>query len=408
MAATGHTRALDANIACPACGYLLRGLRGLDITCPECGRECDVIEAASLRRSDWSSCPPYARMQALAICFYIIVVPVTVSVMAAIMTGTAASPAPMAVALSAMVATGGWWLWSFSRAAGALPGQRGVWALLLLHALIPAYIAAAACAMLAVTLLLVLIFAAMRSQWWAVAGQSALFAVAAGGLMCGWLAYRADQWIGRACLRHHLGLRRASEGGSPPRGYDAHMTIDEARQLMHEWVKSDALRGHIECVAACMAAYAERLEPNPQKRENWVVGGLLHDFDYERHPTREEHPFIGVAHLRARGDVDQEIITAILGHADYSGVARMSPMAKALYAVDELAGFIVACAKVRPQGIADLEPKSVKKKLKDKAFAAAVSREDIRRGIEELGVDETEHIQMCIEAIRTERERLGL
>jgi predicted hydrolase (HD superfamily) len=145
------------------------------------------------------------------------------------------------------------------------------------------------------------------------------------------------------------------------------------------------------------------------------VCGLLHDFDYERHPTQAEHPFVGVKELERRG-VEPEIRTAILGHADYSGVARASVLAKALYACDELAGFIVACCKVRPNGIADLEPKSVKKKLKDRAFAANVSREDIARGVAELagvcGADaagfETEHIGNCIAALREERERLRI
>lgn len=175
---------------------------------------------------------------------------------------------------------------------------------------------------------------------------------------------------------------------------------------MEEWTESNALRVHMECVAACMGAYAERLEP--QERDRWIVAGLLHDFDYEKHPSKEEHPFIGIAHLRARGDVDEEILQAILGHAEYSGTQRETMMAKALFAVDELAGFIVACAKVRPHGISDLEPKSVKKKLKDKAFAAAVSREDIAQGIAELGVDQGEHIGVCIEAIRKEAGRLGV
>lgn len=177
------------------------------------------------------------------------------------------------------------------------------------------------------------------------------------------------------------------------------MTPDQARALMHEWTASPALRTHMEAVAACMADYAEVYEP--AERDRWVVAGLLHDFDYEKHPSREEHPFVGVAHLRGRGDVDEEIVNAILGHAEYSGVARATPMQKCLFAVDELAGFIVACAKVRPAGISDLEAKSVRKKLKDKAFAAAVSREDIRRGIAELGVEENEHIDRCIAAIRT-------
>jgi predicted hydrolase (HD superfamily) len=190
------------------------------------------------------------------------------------------------------------------------------------------------------------------------------------------------------------------------------MTLDDARALMHEWVTSDSLRAHMEAVAACMTAYAARLSPDQADR--WTICGLLHDFDYERHPTPGEHPFVGVRELERRG-VDDEIRTAILGHADYSGVARESPMAKALYAVDELAGFIVACAKVRPNGLADLEPKSVNKKLKDKAFAANVSREDIARGTADLapllGADpaafETGHIQTCIAALRPAAGRLG-
>jgi putative nucleotidyltransferase with HDIG domain len=184
------------------------------------------------------------------------------------------------------------------------------------------------------------------------------------------------------------------------------MNVDEARALMEEWTAGAPLRHHMECVAACMGAYADRYAP--QDRDRWIAAGLLHDMDYERHPTKEEHPFVGVEHLRRRGDVDDEIIDAILGHADYSGVARETPMARALFAVDELAGFIVACCKVRPNGIADLKPKSVRKKLKDKAFAAGVNRGDITRGIEELGVDPTEHIQTCIDALRADAERLGL
>ncbi len=176
------------------------------------------------------------------------------------------------------------------------------------------------------------------------------------------------------------------------------MTPDDARRLMEEWTASPALRTHMESVAACMAAYARKLSPGDVDR--WTVAGLLHDMDYEKHPSRQEHPFVAVEHLRERGDIDEEIIEAILGHAEYSGVPRRRPMAKALFAVDELAGFIGACCKVRPNGIADLEPKSVRKKLKDKAFAAAVSRTDIEQGIAELGVDPAEHIQVCIDAIR--------
>ena len=183
------------------------------------------------------------------------------------------------------------------------------------------------------------------------------------------------------------------------------MIVDDARRLMHEWTQSPALRTHMEAVAACMGAYADELEP--AERDRWIICGLLHDMDYERHPTPAEHPTVGVAHLRTLG-VDDEICTAILGHAEYLNVPRATPMARTLFAVDELAGFVVACCKVRPNGIADLEPSSVRKKLKDKAFAAAVSREDIKKGIAELGVDETEHIRTCIDAIRAERERLGV
>jgi predicted hydrolase (HD superfamily) len=184
------------------------------------------------------------------------------------------------------------------------------------------------------------------------------------------------------------------------------MTVDEARRLMNEWTQSPALRVHMECVAACMGAYAEKMQP--EQKDRWVVAGLLHDMDYERHPSQEAgHPFVAVEHLRGMR-VDDEILTAILGHAEYSGTPRDTPMAKVLFAVDELAGFIVACAKVRPDGIATLEPKSVKKKLKAKEFAAAVSREDIVKGIAELGVDETQHMQTCIDAIRAEKDRLGV
>jgi predicted hydrolase (HD superfamily) len=190
------------------------------------------------------------------------------------------------------------------------------------------------------------------------------------------------------------------------------MTVDEARELMREWVGSASLRGHMEAVGACMGAYADRLAPG--ERDRWVVCGLLHDFDYERHPSQDRHPYVGVEELKRRG-VDAEITGAIMGHAEYTGTARESDMARALFAVDELAGFIVACAKVRPAGIGDLEPRSVKKKLKDKAFAAAVSREDIAKGAAELAAAvgeapeafETGHFQRCIDAIRGARERVG-
>lgn len=195
------------------------------------------------------------------------------------------------------------------------------------------------------------------------------------------------------------------------------MTLDEARALMHEWTASPALRVHMEAVCACVRAYARLLEPAQEER--WAVAGLLHDMDYEKHPTPAEHPRIGVAELERRG-VDDEIRTAILAHADYLGVPRSTPMAKTLFAVDELAGFIVACAKVRPNGISDLEASSVRKKLKDRAFAAAVNRADIAIGVAELGAllhpegvkdqaaFENEHHTRCIAAIRGEAGRLGV
>jgi predicted hydrolase (HD superfamily) len=184
------------------------------------------------------------------------------------------------------------------------------------------------------------------------------------------------------------------------------MTIDQARALMQEWVPSDALRQHMECVAVCMAAAAE--EVDPQQVNRWTICGLLHDFDYERHPTTDEHPFVGVEYLRQRGDVDDEILTAILGHAMYSGVPRESAMARHLFAVDELAGFIVAVCKVRPGGIEGLTPKSVRKKLKTAKFAAAVSRDDIALGCQELGREPAEHIQCCINALAAQAELLRL
>ena len=184
------------------------------------------------------------------------------------------------------------------------------------------------------------------------------------------------------------------------------MSPAAARDLMHTWVQSESLRTHMECVGICMRAYASKLAPSESDR--WQTAGILHDFDYEKHPTPEEHPKVGVAHLRTL-NVDNEILDAILGHAaERTGVSRQTPMAKALFACDELAGFIVACAKVRPNGITDLEPNSVKKKLKDKAFAANVSRDDIAIGIAELApllsrdpaVFDAAHIQTCIDAIR--------
>ncbi len=191
----------------------------------------------------------------------------------------------------------------------------------------------------------------------------------------------------------------------------AAMTIDAARALMHEWTSSPALRVHMECVSACCRAYAAKLAPGESER--WAVAGLLHDFDYEKHPSAEEHPVVGVRHLESLG-VEPEIRTAILAHAPRTGVPREAPLDKVLFACDELAGFIVACSKVRPDGIASLAPASVRKKLKDRSFAAAVSREDIATGVAELAAllgkgaaaFEAEHVQACIDAIRAEAGRV--
>jgi predicted hydrolase (HD superfamily) len=212
----------------------------------------------------------------------------------------------------------------------------------------------------------------------------------------GWLAGRSDSEIDD---------RRSTRRRGEARRKEPRVNIDQARELMHEWVTNDALRIHMECVAVCCAAYARELAPDDVER--WTVTGILHDFDYERHPTGEEHPAVGVKHLEELG-VDADIRAAIMGHAEHTGVPRESQMAKVLFAVDELAGFIVACCKVRPNGIADLPVKSVKKKLKDKAFAAAVNRAEINNGIEQLGVDRDEHIQKMIDALRAEADRLGI
>jgi putative nucleotidyltransferase with HDIG domain len=188
------------------------------------------------------------------------------------------------------------------------------------------------------------------------------------------------------------------------------MTRDEALALMEEHTQSPSLRQHMLAVEAAMRAYAGKLGEDP---EAWGVVGLLHDFDYEKFPNQEHsategHPAWGVGQLRARG-VPEPLCRAIMGHAAYSGVPRDTPMAKALFAVDEVCGFLVACALVRPsKSFADLEVSSVKKKLKDKAFARGVNRDEVRQGAEELGVPLDEHITFCILALRPVEAALGL
>jgi putative nucleotidyltransferase with HDIG domain len=188
------------------------------------------------------------------------------------------------------------------------------------------------------------------------------------------------------------------------------MTRDEALALMHEHTQSDALRKHMYAVELGMRAYARKFG---EDEEAWGVVGLLHDFDYERYPNdarspTEEHPSWGVRLLRERG-LDDASCQAILGHAAYTGVPRATAMARTLFAVDELCGFLVACALVRPsRSLRDLQVKSVRKKLKDKAFARGVSREDIMTGTEELGVPLDEHVEFLLEALRPDEARLGL
>lgn len=184
--------------------------------------------------------------------------------------------------------------------------------------------------------------------------------------------------------------------------------IDRARDgwnLLTEFTQSDSLRKHALAVEACMRAYARKLGGD---EELWGLVGLIHDFDYEKYPTPQEHPFKGNEILRERG-YSEEIRTAIMSHAEYSGVPRVTPMEKALFACDELAGFLTACALVKPgKSLAEVEAKSVRKKMKDKAFARSVNRDDIIHGAAELGVDLEEHIAFCIEAMKGIAAELGL
>ncbi|MFN2397051.1 MAG: HD domain-containing protein [Gemmatimonadaceae bacterium] len=185
---------------------------------------------------------------------------------------------------------------------------------------------------------------------------------------------------------------------------------EEALALVHEFTASDSLRKHMLSVEAAMRAYAERFG---EDADRWALAGLLHDFDYERHPNAnrsptEEHPAFGVRLLREKG-YPEDILKAILGHATYSGVPRDTPMAKALFAVDELTGLITATALVRPtRSVHEVDARSVRKKMKDKAFARGVSREDVLAGAMELGVDLDSHIQFVIGAMQRCAKDIGL
>jgi len=191
---------------------------------------------------------------------------------------------------------------------------------------------------------------------------------------------------------------------------------EQAWQLLTEWTPSESLRKHALAVEACVTAYGEaeagRLGLTGDERADFVelysTTALLHDFDYERHPSREEHPFVGVHELERQG-WPQELRTAILGHAEYSGVPRVTHLDKVLFACDELAGFLTACALVKPtKSIAEVEVPSVRRKMKDKAFAKGVNRQDVIQGAAELGVDLDTHIAFCIEAMQRRAAELGL
>jgi putative nucleotidyltransferase with HDIG domain len=183
------------------------------------------------------------------------------------------------------------------------------------------------------------------------------------------------------------------------------MNRDEALKLLCEYTQKDGLRKHALAVEAAMRAYARKFEGDEEK---WGIVGLLHDFDYEKYPTPDQHPEVGAKILKEKGYPD-DVIYAIRSHAEYLGLKRKSLMDKSLFAVDELVGFITAVALVRPnKNIAEVKVSSVKKKLKDKAFARSVNREDIREGTADLGVPLDEHIAFVIEAMKSVADRLGL
>jgi putative nucleotidyltransferase with HDIG domain len=179
---------------------------------------------------------------------------------------------------------------------------------------------------------------------------------------------------------------------------------EEAWRLLCEWTQSDSLRKHMLAVEASMRAYARKFDEDEEK---WGITGLLHDMDYEKHPTPAEHPMVGVRELASR-NYPEDVLQAIKGHADYLDVPRETLLARTLYAVDELSGFILACALVRPEGLEGLRAKSVRKKMKQRSFAANVSREDIIRSAEEINVDLNEHIDFIAAALRERSDALGL
>jgi putative nucleotidyltransferase with HDIG domain len=180
---------------------------------------------------------------------------------------------------------------------------------------------------------------------------------------------------------------------------------DAALEILHEFTKSESLRKHALAVESCVAAYARKFGEDENK---WSVTALLHDFDYEMHPNAPDHPMKGEPILASRG-IPEEIRRAILSHANYSGVPRESALEKTLFACDELAGFITAISLVKPgRSVHEVDTKSVKKKMKDKAFARSVSREDIVNGATELGVELDDHVEFCIRAMQGRAKELGL
>ena len=182
-------------------------------------------------------------------------------------------------------------------------------------------------------------------------------------------------------------------------------TREDAWTLFCEWTQSDSLRKHVLGVEACMRAYARRWG---EDEELWAVTGIVHDLDYERYPDLETgHPRMALEELRRLGYPD-EVVDAVAGHATFLGVPRETRMAKTLFAVDELSGFVAACALVRPTGIHGMKPKSVKKKLKQPSFAAAVDRDEVRQAADELGVDFDEHLRTVIGAMEARAGELGL
>ena len=182
-------------------------------------------------------------------------------------------------------------------------------------------------------------------------------------------------------------------------------TRKDAIELLHEYTKTDSLRRHALGVEQAMRKMAQKYNGDPNE---WGITGLMHDFDYEMYPTMEEHPYKGNEILKSKGYPDS-ITQAIMGHATYTGIERETDMAKSLFAVDELTGFIFAVTYVRPsKSIFEVKPRSVKKKLKQKSFAASVVREDIFLSVDELGLDLTEHVQFVIDALSEKAEELGL